>query len=234
MSQAENQMQSSPPARSLYRVRLIYARGEALRYVSHLDMQLVWERTLRRAGLPLAYSQGFSPRPRLHMASALPLGFLSRCEIADLWLDLPPNSPAPDQEELARSIQASSPPGLEIQNAEIVPLNLPALQTQVQSTEYLASPMDTVDPGTLNHAVSLLLAADTLLRERRGKTYDLRPLIEKLEVLPAEPAPVPGKLTLWMRLAAREGATGRPEEILTALGQDPSTWRVERVILILK
>ncbi len=219
------------PAKTLYRIRLYYARGEALRYVSHLDTQLVWERTLRRAGIPLAYSQGFNPRPRLHLASALPLGFLSRCEITDLWLELPPGSPTPEMNDLVQSVQASAPPGLEILRGEFVPLQEPALQTQVQSAEYLAAPMDPVDSGALEQAVSQALAAETLPRERKGKpgqpgkAYDLRPLIEALEL---EHGP-----RLRMRLSAREGATGRPEELLAALGQDASLWRVERVRLIL-
>ncbi len=223
------------PEKNLYRVRLFYARGEALRYVSHLDTQLVWERTLRRAGISLAYSQGFNPRPRLHLASALPLGFLSRCEITDLWLELPPSSPAPDVDALVQSVQAAVPPGLEILRGEIVPLKEPALQTQVQSAEYLAAPLDPVDPGSLSRAVEQILSAAALPRERRrgsgkpGKPYDLRPLIEALEVRLDDP----GRPVLYMRLAAREGATGRPEELLAALGQDPTDWRVERVSLLL-
>lgn len=220
-----------PPAKSLYRVRMTYARQDALRYVSHLDMQTVWERTLRRAGVPLAYSQGFNPRPRLHLASALPLGFLSRCELTDFWLELPESSPEPDLVDWMRRVRASTPPGLEIQQAEFVPLSAPALQTQVQSSEYLAVPMDPLDEQALMAAVTGLLGADTLPRERRGKPYDLRPLIETLEVH-AETA-MPQHPALFMRLAARDGATGRPEEVLSALGLDPTLFRVERVRLIL-
>ncbi len=254
------------PEKTLYRVRLYYARGEALRYVSHLDTQLVWERTLRRAGIPLAYSQGFNPRPRLHLASALPLGFLSRCEITDLWLELPPGSPAPDPGALAALAQRAAPPGLEITRCELVDLRQPALQTRVQAAEYLAAPLDPVDLENLSHQVEQILSAATLPRERQrspgkpGKPYDLRPLIEALEVRPAAamerssagtearlavPAAssgaearlavpgAPGKPALYMRLAAREGATGRPEEVLAALGQEPTDWRVERLNLLL-
>src|SRR5512133_3872835 len=181
---------AKPPAKSLYRVRMTYARQDALRYVSHLDMQTVWERTLRRAGVPLAYSQGFNPRPRLHLASALPLGFLSRCELTDFWLDYPPGSPSPDPAELAARIQASAPPGLKIQQREIIPLAEPAIQTQIQSSEYLAVPLDPVSSDQLSQAVADLLAADQLPRERKGKPgtpgkpYDLRPLVETLELQP--------------------------------------------------
>ena len=54
------------------RLRVRYAKGEALKYISHLDVARSWERAFRRAGLPLAYSQGFNPRPRFQIAAALP------------------------------------------------------------------------------------------------------------------------------------------------------------------
>lgn len=216
-------------ARSLYRVRVAYTHGEALRYVSHLEMHLVWERTLRRSGVPLAYSQGFSPHPRLHLASALPLGFLSRCELTDFWLDYPGSSPPPDLDALARQVQASAPPGLEITAVELAALDLPALQTQVRSAEYLALSLDPLDPTLLAERVAHLLAADSLPRERRGKPYDLRLLVEALEVRET----ADGTPALFTRLAAREGATGRPEELLDALGFDSTGFRVERTRLIL-
>lgn len=212
---------TQPP---LQRIRVRSAKREALRYVSHLDMHMVWERTLRRAGLPLAYSKGFHPNPRLHLASALPLGFLSRCEITDFWLDL---AEPPDLAVLAAQVQAAAPPGLEILQVETVPLREPALQIQVTAAEFAAAPLDPVDEAALSQAVSSLLASQAILRERRGKPYDLRPLVESLEVIPGE------QPLLRMRLAAREGATGRPEEVLQALGQDPAGYRVERLKLFL-
>jgi radical SAM-linked protein len=227
---SENQTTIPSPAilpDEQYRFRVTYSRGEALRYVSHLDTQLVWERTLRRAGVPLAYSQGFNPHPRLHMACALPLGFLSRCELIDFWIRLPGGSPAPTGEALRVQIQPSAPPGLEVHLVEQVAMNLPALQTLVQSVEYLATPLDMMDTGTLRLAAEGLIAQETLPRERRGKDYDLRPLIEHLEVEDAE------NPRLVMRLSAREGATGRPEELLDALGMDAAAFRVERTGLIL-
>jgi hypothetical protein len=74
--------------------------------------------------------------------------------------------------------------------------------------------------------VEEILEAESIPRERRGKFYDLRPLIEELEVAEAE------KPSIRMKLAAREGATGRPDEVLNALGIEPETARVERTELI--
>lgn len=214
------------PTATLQRIRIRYARREALRYTSHLDMHMVWERTLRRARLPLAYTKGFHPNPRLHLASALPLGFLSRCELTDFWLELPK---PPDLKELADQAQRAAPPGLEILATELVSLQEPALQTRVTAAAFSAAALDPLDRQALEEAVAALLAAPTLPREKRGKTYDLRPLIEHLAVEPGSEAPV----VLSMRLAAREGATGRPEEVLLALGHDPACFRVERLSLFL-
>jgi hypothetical protein len=74
------------------RIRLIFSKTGSLRYTGHLDLHTIWERTIRRAGLPLMYTQGFHPGPKIQLASALPLGFIGRCEIVDIWLDeTPPN-----------------------------------------------------------------------------------------------------------------------------------------------
>jgi hypothetical protein len=80
----------------------------------------------------------------------------------------------------------------------------------------------------LNRRVEALMMAESLPRERRGKSYDLRPLVEMLSVV-TQPD---GKVWLRMTLAAREGATGRPDEVLTALDIEPETARVERTKLI--
>ena len=69
------------------RIRITFSKSGAMQYVGHLDLHRSWERTFRRSGLPLAYSQGFHPQPRLNLACALPRGFTSQCEIFDAWLE---------------------------------------------------------------------------------------------------------------------------------------------------
>lgn len=210
---------------TLIRYRIQYKRGNELRYVGNLDMQMGWERTLRRAHLPVAFSQGFNARPRFHMAAALPLGFTSNCEILDLWL----NEPL-DPLEVVQRLQTNAPPGLRIGATEIIPLNLPALQTQVTAAEYHAVLREVPADINLVEAVQALLASTTLPRVWRGKPYDLRPLIAELELHEASGGEFP---SLRMHLSAREGATGRPEEVLSALGVDATTARVARILLVL-
>ena len=70
----------------MIRLRLLFGKTVLMRYTSHLDTQRALERTIRRAQLPLAYSEGFTPHAKIHFASALPLGYISIGELADIWL----------------------------------------------------------------------------------------------------------------------------------------------------
>ncbi len=203
------------------RLRITFAKQGPLRYTGHLDLHRIWERTLRRAGLPLAYSQGFHPQPRIQIASALPLGFTSRAEIVDIFL-----TQSIPIEGLRETIQAVAPPGLEILKIEEVAANAPALQTQLRAAEYaITLPKPASDSHTeLPRRIAAVLEAPALPRQRRGKEYDLRPLIEELRLLED------GRL--FMRLSAREGATGRPEEVLAELGIPWEETHIERLRLI--
>ena len=205
------------------RLRITFSKTGSLRYAGHLDLHTVWERTVRRAGLPLAYTQGFHPGPRIQIACALPLGFAGRSELVDIWLD----SPEPDP-QTAALLQAAAPPGLGIINVAVVDEHSPALQTRVASAEYQVTLLDPLDIPALTGHITSLLESPSLPRQRRGKDYDLRPLIEEAYLLPDGIHP-----TLFMRLAARQAATGRPEELLDALGIPFETTHIERTRLVL-
>ncbi|HEX2995366.1 MAG TPA: TIGR03936 family radical SAM-associated protein [Anaerolineales bacterium] len=201
------------------RIRITFIKQGALRYTGHLDLHKLWERAARRAELPLAYSQGFHPQPKMNMAAALPLGFSSRCEMLDMKLeqDIPLN-------DLATRLNQTLPSGLQVVEVQQVDERAPALQTQVASAEYEVTLTEPIDRSALERKIDSALAADSLFRERRGKTYDLRPLVEMLSI--------PDNHKIFMRLAAREGATGRPEEVLDVLGIAFEETRIERTRLI--
>ena len=99
----------------------------------------------------------------------------------------------------------------------------------VRFSDFDALLLDAVEPTDLAPRVQTLLAAESLPRQWREKNYDLRPLIQTLEVLPADHA---HPLRLAMRLSTQENANGRPEEVLAALGIDPLTARIRRTALI--
>jgi radical SAM-linked protein len=204
------------------RIRLLFAKTEAMRYTGHLDLFRAIERMIRRSRLPLAYTQGFKPHPRINLASALPLGFTSEAEVADIWL----------QEELPASfiqhaLQIAAPPGILIRSAAPAAQEDSSLQADLIACDYLVTLLESIPD--LENRVERILAATHLPRERRKKSYDLRPLIEQLRVL----SPLQADFArLHMRLAAREGATGRPEEVVAELGGDPLAVRYHRVKLV--
>lgn len=205
------------------RVRITFSKQGALRYTGHLDLHRLWERALRRADLPISYSQGFHPQPKISLAAALPLGFASRAEVVDVRL----NDEIP-VEDISARLKDSLPADIQIVRIESVDERAPALQTQVLSAAYEVHLTEPIDGAELTRKVEALMMSESVMRERRGKTYDLRPLIEMLSVI----TEANGKVWLKMTLAARDGATGRPEEVLNVLDILPEYTRVERIRLI--
>lgn len=205
------------------RARITFTKQGPLRYIGHLDLHRLWERAMRRADLPITYSQGFHPQPKISLAAALPLGFSSRGEVLDVRL----NEELPLDEIISR-LRESLPPDIAIVNVTGVDEREPALQTQVLSAAYDVHLTEAIDGSELKRRVEEIMMSESILRDRRGKSYDLRPLIEMMSVI----TDANGKVWLKMTLAAREGATGRPEEVLSALKIEPDTARVERTRLI--
>jgi radical SAM-linked protein len=205
------------------RTRITFTKQGALRYTGHLDLHRLWERAMRRADLPLSYSQGFHPQPKISLACALPLGFSSRGEVLDVRFneDIP-------TDEIKTRLQDNLPKDIQITRIETIDERAPALQTQVLSSTYEVHLTEPIDGKELTKKVEAIMMSESLPRERRGKPYDLRPLIEMLSVI-TQPD---GEVWLRMTLAARDGATGRPEEVLTILGIEPEYTRVERTRLI--
>ena len=178
---------------------------------------------MRRAELPLSYSQGFHTQPKISIAAALPLGFSALGEVLDVRF----NEELPI-EEIALRLKDNLPPDIQITKVESVDEREPALQTQVVSAVYEIHLTEPVDGSDLTRRVEEVMRSESLPRERRGKFYDLRPLIEILNV----ETEADGKVWLQMTLAARDGATGRPEEVLKVLDIEPEYTRVERTRLI--
>ena len=196
------------------RLRIAYRKAGAVRYVAHLDLMRTWERALRRAGLPLAYSQGFSPHARLALGAALAVGFEGERELLDAWMS-PPVAPI----DVARRLAAVLPEGLAVLAVEEIAHELPSLQSAITSATYeLVFDRGDVDPEELRWRAQGLLAAHTLeWEEQRGqktRSYDLRATVRALEVREEG-----DDVVLALDLEAREGLNGRPLSVLDALGE---------------
>jgi radical SAM-linked protein len=207
------------------RLRITFSKEGWLIYSSHLDLMRLWERALRRAATPLAYSGGFNPRPKLQLARALPLGHVGEEELIDIWLEEPVSL-----EQFTRSLVPVLPDGLRVERVQEVAPRAPAMQTQVVATEYRVIVEWDGSAEAAQDYVERALAAEELPHERRGKRYDLRPLIEDLRLEDV----TEGNVVLTMRLSARPGATGRPEAVLDVLGMGDAFARYRRTRIVLE
>ena len=215
------------------RIRLHYEKGESIKFISHQDEFRLWERTLRRAGLPLLYKQGFNPQPHIQFAAPLPVGATGVREPIDITL-----SPPLSLLELGSHIRAALPPGVILHTVCEVPLKSPALQSLLIGADYTiliyAEPGE-IDEGDLQARIETFLATDEIWRERERKgnryRYNLRPLVFELDYRGYEPDREEHRISL--RVQQRSGATGRPDEVVAALGFNnyARTLRRERLYL---
>jgi radical SAM-linked protein len=154
----------------------------------------------------------------MNIAAALPLGFSSRCEVLDMRLERDISL-----DGLQEKLQETLPTGIRVSAIESVDEGAPALQIQVLSAEYEVTSTETGFGSDMKRKIDSVMESESIIRERRGKTYDLRPLIEELKLLSND--------KILMRLTAKEGATGRPEEVLGVLGVAFEETRIERTRL---
>ena len=206
------------------RLRLWFGKEGPARYISHLDLSRTFERALIRAQIPISYSQGFNPRPKMQFANALPLGFTSEGEIVDIWLKQSQNP-----EETLVALAAKMAPGIWVNSIVEVNLSSPALQMITRQAGYTVFLPNAFQLELIEKRVSLLLEKSTIPSVRRDKDYDLRPLVTELGV---------NKRTLdvvelAMVLVLEPGRMGRPDDVLKALEIDPLTVRIHRTEIVL-
>jgi radical SAM-linked protein len=209
------------------RLRIRFKRGEEIKFISHLDLIRVWQRAFRRAGVSLAYSEGFNPHPRLSLAAPLALGVTGEAELMDVYTVQPMSNQA-----FAAMVSLQLPQGLEI--AQVFPMTFeaPALQAQMRFAEYEVR-VTAPDIDMLKQSIDSLLASESLpwqhQRDTGVKSYDLRKLIESIWLVCHEN----GFATLGMKLRCGSEGAGRPEQVAKALGLD-SPLSIHRTRLILQ
>ncbi len=160
------------------RLRITFGKTGPLRYTSSLDVAKIWERVLRRAGLPILYTQGFNTRPRIRLAMPLPLGISSECEILDVSLR---QRIALDEIALREQLLAVSPQGLTIHSIVEVDLRASTLHSLIDSAEYRIQFVDAVAPEVLRAKIADVLNRPSIIidrtRRRKRSVMDIRPLI---------------------------------------------------------
>ena len=211
---------------AVQRLHIRFAAEGPLKYVSHLDLMRVWERVFKRAGLPLATSRGFSPRPKLALAAPLAVGATSEAELLDLLL-----TARVDLTETMTKLSRELTPGLRILELREGPLKQSSLQSMLRASSYEVEVLDPRSADQWQSAINDLLARDEIpwshQRGKETKSYDLRPLILQIELLGVSD----GAARLSMHLRNDERGAGRPEQVMLALGATEEPTRMHRTAI---
>lgn len=196
----------------MFRYRVTFKKEGPVRWIGHLDVARAFERACRRAALPLCYSEGFNPRPRMVFAMPLPVGVFGRRELVDLYL----RTPVSPEAVKARLLDAL-PEGLRVDVVKRVPRDAPALMAVVNRSTYrIEGEMDRgIMPEAVAAAVQAVLKAKEIKSTRYGKNkvreQDIRPGIFCFEAQYKS-----GMLTGTMTVQAGQQGNVRPEEVVAA------------------
>lgn len=170
------------------RMLAVFTKGPEVRFVSHLDLQRLFQRAFRRAKLPLAYSQGFNPHPLVSFATALSVGMTSRGEYLDVTLtrEMTP-------EEFISAVSAELPKGVEIVRAADMGESRKSLTSAMRSARYVSRVRfsEPVSRDALEAACRDLLSGEiVVMKKTKGgiKPTDIRPMVRELGVESADGA----------------------------------------------
>ncbi|MEE8413595.1 MAG: TIGR03936 family radical SAM-associated protein [Dehalococcoidales bacterium] len=197
----------------MQRLRIKFSRGDGIKFISHLDITRLWERAFHRAQIQLAYSEGYSPHPKISLAAPLAVGITSEAELMDIFL-LKLVSP----HWFSAAVSQQLPADIAILGVYQTGLNMPSLQSQVRYAEYRVEMEQESGSGDMEAAVAGLLSAEHLpwhhQRDTGRRSYDLRSLIDDLRLIDVSGS----GCTIEMRLRCDSGGAGRPEQVALALG----------------
>jgi radical SAM-linked protein len=196
-------------------VRIRFTKAGKVRWTSHRDVARIWERALRRAGLPIAYTEGFSPRPRISFGLALPTGYESDAE----YLDVDLSDREPDLDSLPGRLTSALPFGFAATAVAALPPGEASLQEAVVCCSWRIELREvTVERAFAAIAAALRAPSLPLVRSRKGHETldDLRPSILALRVLPATQD---GSTVVLADLATQPRAL-RPSELLAVCFPD--------------
>lgn len=213
---------------SVQRLRVRFSRKDDVKFISHLDIMRMWQRAFYRAGIPLAYSEGFNPHPRMALAAPLALGVTSEAELMDVWC-----SRWVSPHWFISAMKQQLPPGVVLQNVVAIAPALPSLQSQVRYAEYSVEMESRRSQQEVEAAIDHLLDAEKLpwqhQRDTGPRNYDLRALIDDIWLIGCN-----GHCSLGMKLLCSDRGSGRPEQVTSALGFTSQPVAVHRTKLILE
>lgn len=188
------------------RVRLRYSRTGRVRFLSHLDFMTLFHRTAVRAGVPVAFSQGFNPHPKISFGPALPVGMESEAEYLDMEID-----PLADLLAITKALNRALPQGIRILEARVVPKKAASLSGSIAKHHY-AVDVPAERSGDLAGRIVSLLGRSRVLVRRKDKEKNIRPGIASIEARERAEGTV-----LEIVLQEAYGAAPRVQDVLEQL-----------------
>ncbi|MBX3458975.1 MAG: TIGR03936 family radical SAM-associated protein [Planctomycetes bacterium] len=205
------------------RYRMRFEKRGALRFISHHDLMRVFELALRRSGLPVAYTQGFNPHPKVSFAIALPLGVESLDEIVDI--DIAHEQQAPAPQDVLDTLAAQMPPGLHLKTAQAA-----TARPEVIAQDFECELPPGHDLEDLGQKLQAFLAESSRAHTRaRGARKAARNFDARRYTLAAS---LDGDL-LRMRLKSGNEGGMKPSDLLEILGLDPNRLLVTKTRTVL-
>jgi len=212
----------------MQRLRIKFRRGEESKYISHLDIMRLWQRALNRAGIALAYSEGFHPHPKISLAAPLAVGVTSEAELMDIAL-----SKQASPHFFTAAVNQQLPAGFEILQVVSIAENVPSLQSQVRFAEYAVELKTEKGQKEIASVIASVLSREQLpwvhQRDTGPRHYDLRVLIDDIWLVSCKD----DRCNIGMRLRCDTRGAGRPEQVAAALGFAEPPISILRTKLIL-
>lgn len=204
------------------KLRVRFTKNGRIRFISHRDVARVFERALRIAGASVAYSEGFSPRPKISFGLALSVGFESDAEYLDVDLAAPV-----DLETFPRALTAALPDGLAVDAVALLAPGTQSLQQAIVCCDWNLEAIGLEEAALAQSVSELLERAEILLeRDRKGKrtVVDVRPAVLSLRVA----GPTSDGVGLAATLSTDQ-VTIRPDELVPLLGHAVELGRARRL-----
>lgn len=162
----------------MIKIRLKYAKGDEIKYISHLDTLKLFERASRRCDLPVAYTEGFNPRPRFVFGNPLPVGVTSESEFVDVFLDKDV-----EPEKIVSELNSVMPEGLRVIEGEVLSEDADNIMNVVSRSEYVVRVSLSFEDAS--KVITVYEENNPLIiikkSKNREKETDIRPMIHKLE-----------------------------------------------------
>lgn len=202
---------TAPKEHFVYRVK--FTKGEEVKFIGHLDLMRMFQRSIKRAGLPVAYSNGFNPHQILSFASPLTLGTTSEGEYGDFEM-----AEKVEPSSMVEKLNETLPTGFRVRDAVLIQKKTESAMAAIQAAEYEVFTEESVTPEMIEKYLPSFLAQDEILAmkktKKKTKEVDIRPDIFEMKNISEN-----GQGKIYLYLAAGSQKNLKPDVVMDSFYQ---------------